>query len=96
VFWQGRLKSQALLDEAALIASMTYVDLTPNRAKMPKTPETANQNLRFQRNKRSILGSKMSLVIQKLTSVFVSTALLMLSDFIRVHILPVLQTDFVS
>lgn len=59
-FWEGRFKSQALLDEAGLLAAMVYVDLNPVRAGIADGPSEADFTSIYQRIRQTQRDAKLA------------------------------------
>jgi REP element-mobilizing transposase RayT len=80
-FWEGRFKSQRLLDEDAILACMVYVDLNPVRAKISDDATTAKHTSLAKRLKMSENISDSLQIISKPTSLMPIS--LTLSDYIQ-------------
>lgn len=66
-FWEGRFKSQAILDEAGLLACCVYVDLNPVRADiahLPKKSDYTSIQPRFSGLKKAVWKRAGSVVNQ--------------------------------
>ncbi|MET1257663.1 transposase, partial [Aliikangiella sp. GXAS 311] len=66
--WEGRFKSQPLLDEAAVLTAMSYVDLNPIRARIAKNFEQSDYTSIQQRITQLKKNNKPVIPLMKLSN----------------------------
>ncbi len=82
-FWESRFKSQALLDEAALLTCMAYVDLNPIRARMSKTLEDSDHTS-IQKRVKALAEEQLKQSVKALSGEIKNrTMVLKLKDYIE-------------